>query len=84
MQTLTYIAVFETTNTGYSAYFPDLPGCITVGRDLEETKRYAQEALHLHLSGMQKDNESFPNASMHIECDDPTTYIVPITIYLEK
>lgn len=81
---LTYFSVFEPTNIGYSVYFPDLPGCITVGKDIEETQKNAQEVLGLHLWGMEKDNEKIPKPTYppfeNIEND---CFIMPITIYPE-
>ena len=45
MQNLTYLAVLEpSTNGSYSIYFPDLPGCISVGNSLEDAAHMAAEA----------------------------------------
>ena len=49
MRKLTYLAVFEPTEDGYSVYFPDLPGCISVGSDFEDARRQATDALGLHV-----------------------------------
>ena len=53
-------AVFGKTATGYSVHFPDLPGCITVGKTLEEAHRMSREAMGLHLWSMEKDGEDIP------------------------
>ena len=50
-----YLVVLEKTATGFSAYVPDLPGCITVGDTKEEVMKHMQEAIHLHLEGMRED-----------------------------
>lgn len=50
-----YLVVLEKTDTGYSAYVPDLPGCITVGDTREETEENMQEAILFHLEGMNKE-----------------------------
>lgn len=55
-----YAVVVEPTGTGYSAYAPDLPGCVTTGRTLAEVQRQMAEALALHLAGMRADGESIP------------------------
>lgn len=55
-----YPAVFEKTQTGYSVFFPDLPGCFTVGVSLEEAHIMAREALGLHLWGFERDDEESP------------------------
>lgn len=56
-----YPAVFEeTSDGGYSVFFTDVPGCISVGENLEEAIAMAKEALSLHLSEMINDNEDAP------------------------
>lgn len=50
-----YLVVIEKTDTGFSAYVPDLPGCITVGDTREETEEHIQAAILLHLEGMKED-----------------------------
>lgn len=58
-----YLVIIEKTNTGYSAYVPDLPGCITVGDTKEEIEKNMQEAIQLHLEGMREDGLEIPNPS---------------------
>lgn len=58
-----YLVIVEKTNTGYSAYVPDLPGCITVGDTKEEIKKNIQEAIQLHLEGMREDGLEIPEPS---------------------
>ena len=48
-----YTIIIEKTNTGYSAYSPDLPGCISTGRTLEEIKKNMTEAVELHIEDMK-------------------------------
>jgi predicted RNase H-like HicB family nuclease len=55
-----YAVLFEKTQTGYSAYVPDLPGCIAAGSSFEETADLMREAIHLHIEGMREDGESIP------------------------
>ena len=55
-----YVIVFESTGNGYSAYVPDLPGCISVGDTKEEVERHIQEAILLHLEGMKEDGVEIP------------------------
>jgi len=45
-----YAAIYEKAESNWAAYVPDLPGCITTGQTLEETKRNIREALELHLN----------------------------------
>jgi predicted RNase H-like HicB family nuclease len=55
-----YVVVYERTSTGWSAYLPDLPGCVAAGETREETERLIREAIALHLDGLREDNESIP------------------------
>ena len=49
MRKLSYLAVFEPSDEGYSVYFPDLPGCISYGNSYEEAQKDAADSLGLHL-----------------------------------
>ena len=49
-----YAIVIEKTDTGYSAYVPDLPGCVSVGGTLEETDRNIREAIDLYLDELRE------------------------------
>ncbi len=55
-----YLVIYEKTDTGYSAYAPDLPGCITTGTTLEETERMMKEAIEFHLQGLREDGLPIP------------------------
>jgi len=55
-----YAVLFEKTDTGYSAYVPDLPGCIAAGATLEDTAQLMREAIEFHLDGMREDGEPIP------------------------
>ena len=46
--------------TNYSAYVPDLPGCVSTGDSLEEVRQNIQEAILFHLRGMQDDGQPVP------------------------
>ena len=59
-QTSEYLVIFEKTSTGYSAYVPDLPGCISTGATLSETQRSMQEALAGHLAVMRDFGDPIP------------------------
>ncbi|MGL4942419.1 MAG: type II toxin-antitoxin system HicB family antitoxin [Thermoguttaceae bacterium] len=84
MHKMTYAAVFEPTKNGYSVYFPDVPGCISVGDTLEDAKREAADALALHLYGMTEDGQPLPqvHAKPTIDPDTAPNYIVaPVTVF---
>lgn len=55
-----YAVVIEKGLINYSAYVPDLPGCITTGRTLEAIEQNIREAIELHLEGLKEDGESIP------------------------
>jgi predicted RNase H-like HicB family nuclease len=86
MRSLTYLAAFEIAydKSGYSVFFPDLPGCISVGVTFEEARRHAAEALSLHIYGMEKDRDALPLPS-DAKSIDPAEIagcvVSPITIY---
>ena len=50
-----YTIIVENAGPNHSAYVPDLPGCITTGATIEETKQNMQEAIEVHLDGMRED-----------------------------
>ncbi|CAB5081759.1 hypothetical protein D3OALGA1CA_241 [Olavius algarvensis associated proteobacterium Delta 3] len=59
-----YIAiVHKDTKSDFGVSFPDFPGCITAGINIDEAKDMAQEALALHIQGMFEDGESLPTPS---------------------
>ena len=65
-----YAAVFEKSENNWSAYVPDLPGCITTGATLDETKRNIREAVALHLEAMAQVGETIPEPTTDVELLD--------------
>ena len=63
MKKATYFAVFEPCGSGFGVYFPDLLGCTSMGESFEEAMTNAQEALGLHLWGMEDDGDVIPEAT---------------------
>jgi len=55
-----YLIVVEKSQTGYSAYAPDVPGCIATGKTVDKTVADMKSALVLHLRGMAEDGEKLP------------------------
>lgn len=55
-----FAVVFEKAESNWAAYVPDLPGCITTGSTLQETKRNIREAIELHLEAMLEVGEPIP------------------------
>jgi predicted RNase H-like HicB family nuclease len=58
-----YAVVIEKGERNYSAYVPDLPGCVSVGDSLEEVKAEIREAIEFHLEGMRDDGLPIPKPS---------------------
>jgi predicted RNase H-like HicB family nuclease len=58
-----YLMVIEPTETGFSAYSPDLPGCVSTGTTREEVEQNMQEAIELHLEGLREEGYPVPEPS---------------------
>ena len=58
-----YAVVIEKAAENYSAYVPDLPGCVATGSTIEETTREIAEAIQFHLEGMRQHGEAIPKPS---------------------
>jgi predicted RNase H-like HicB family nuclease len=64
-----YAVVIEQALDGsYSAYVPDLPGCVACGDNLEEAQEMIQEAVALHIESLRAHGESVPQPSAKIFC----------------
>ena len=57
---MTYTAIIEKTSNGYSAYVPDLPGCVAAADTRTETEVLIQEAVTLHLDMLRTNGEPIP------------------------
>ncbi len=55
-----YLIVIEKTETGLSAYSPDLEGCVATGETRKEVETAMQEAINFHLEGLQQEGYSIP------------------------
>lgn len=55
-----YVIVIEKIPTGYSAYSPDLPGCVATGASRAEVGKNVREAITFHLDGMREEGEPVP------------------------
>ena len=55
-----YLIILEKTSTGFSAYSPDLPGCVSAGDTAQETETNMREAIEFHIEGMLEDGLSIP------------------------
>jgi predicted RNase H-like HicB family nuclease len=61
-----YAIVIEPTSTGFSAYVPDVPGCVAAGETEAEVKALMREALQFHLEALLRDGEAIPEPTSRI------------------
>ena len=66
-----YAVVFEKSLTGYGAFVPDLPGCVSVGDTLAEAERNIREAIEGHIEVMRQHGEAVP---------EPTTAVQEVAV----
>ncbi len=60
-----YLIVIEKTATGFSAYSPDLDGCVATGANKDEVERNMHDAIEFHLEGMRDEGYSVPPPSAY-------------------
>jgi predicted RNase H-like HicB family nuclease len=65
-----FLIIIEEGEHNYSAYVPDLPGCVATGRTREEVEKNMREAIILHLEGMAEDQEPIPTSHTSAEYID--------------
>lgn len=58
-----YLVVIEKGKNNYSAYSPDLPGCVATGDTVEETEINMHEAIEFHLDGLREDEITLPEST---------------------
>lgn len=62
-----YAIVIESAENNFSAYVPDLPGCIATGKTVEETEQLIREAIEFHIEGLREDNQPVPAPSSRVD-----------------
>lgn len=62
-----YAIVIERAENNFSAYAPDLPGCVATGATLEEVEAQMREAIAFHLEGLREDGLPIPAASSRVD-----------------
>lgn len=65
-----YAIVIEKAGGNYSAYVPDLPGCVATGATVAEVEAQIREAIAFHVEGMREDGLSIPAPSSQVEYVD--------------
>lgn len=62
-----YAVVIENAGTNFSAYVPDLPGCVATGQSFEETENEIRSVIQFHLDGMKQNGLPIPKPSSAVE-----------------
>jgi predicted RNase H-like HicB family nuclease len=62
-----FLVIIEKAEGNYSAYSPDLPGCIATGATREDAEKNMHEAIELHVRGLQEDNLPIPESTSFAE-----------------
>jgi len=62
-----FLVVIEKANNNYSAYSPDLPGCVATGSTREEAEKNIYEAIEMHVQGLLEDNLPVPESESFAE-----------------
>ena len=62
-----FLIVVEKANGNYSAYSPDLPGCVATGESREDVERNMHEAVQMHVQGLREDNLPIPESQSFAE-----------------
>jgi predicted RNase H-like HicB family nuclease len=62
-----FLIVVEKANGNFSAYSPDLPGCVATGKTREQVTRNMHEAIELHVRGLQEDKQPIPKSRSFAE-----------------
>jgi predicted RNase H-like HicB family nuclease len=68
-----YAIVVEKVESDYSAYVPDLPGCVATGATIEEVEVQMREAIEFHLEGMREEGLPIPEPSSTVEYVEVST-----------
>lgn len=62
-----YAIVIEKAEGNYSAYVPDLPGCVATGSSIMDVEKQIREAIEFHLDGLREDGAPIPPPSSQVE-----------------
>jgi predicted RNase H-like HicB family nuclease len=62
-----YAVVIEQAGSNYSAYVPDLPGCVAAGANIKDAENNIREAIRLHIAGMKEDGLPIPSPKSAVE-----------------
>jgi predicted RNase H-like HicB family nuclease len=60
-----YLIVIEASKTGFSAYSPDLPGCVAAGRTRQDVEEQMREAIEFHIEGLRDEGQDVPSGTSY-------------------
>lgn len=75
-----YLAIIEETESGFSAYAPDLPGCVSAGATRDEVEANMREAIELHLEGLRADGDEIPQPRAASPAPEPRSSLVYLDV----
>ena len=67
MKTYRFLIVVENAGRNFSAYSPDLPGCVATGKTREQAQKKMAEAIQLHIEGLKEDGLAIPSSTATAE-----------------
>ncbi|WP_205748497.1 MULTISPECIES: type II toxin-antitoxin system HicB family antitoxin [Nostocales] len=79
-KTINYIVIVEKADNNFSAYVPDLLGCVTTGESIAEIEKNMKEAIIGHLKVMREYGDPIPESSSIYELDSPASIILQVSI----
>ena len=79
-----YLIVVEKTEAGFSAFSPDVPGCVSTGRTEEETEANMKEAIEFHVDGLKQEGLPVPQSSTKAAYVEITAREIPLSPPLPK
>ena len=62
-----YAVVIERASSNYSAYVPDLPGCVATGATIKKVENEIRNAIEFHLEGLKEDGQPIPAPSSYVD-----------------
>lgn len=62
-----YAVVIEQADDNYSAYVPDLPGCVATGKTVAEAEQAIREAIEFHIEGLREDGAAIPKPTSRVD-----------------
>jgi predicted RNase H-like HicB family nuclease len=63
-----HLIIIEEKKTGFSAYSPDLDGCVATGKTRQEVEQRMQKAIEFHLKGLKQENLPIPKPHYYSSC----------------